>query len=98
MDTQGEQGFSDGGSWISTGGWLSKTISTVGYNTIEVGYLLTKTRTPCDLNVSIDGGNNWTNVLSDSGAGGSDEWHLAESAEVKGAWCYGGPLRSPGAG
>ena len=71
METEGEQGFSDGGSWISTGGWLSKTISTVGYNTIEVGYLLTKDATStCELNVSIDGGSTWTNVLSDSGPGG----------------------------
>ena len=42
METQGAQGFTDGGSWVSTGGWLSKTISTVGYTTVEVEYLLTK--------------------------------------------------------
>ena len=71
METQGSQGFSDGGSWISTGGWLSKSISTVGYRTIEVGYLLTKDETStCNLNMSIDGGSTWTNVLSDSGPGG----------------------------
>ena len=71
METQGEQGFTDGGSWVSTGGWLSKTISTVGYDTIEVGYLLTKdAASTCELNVSIDGGSSWTNVLSDTGLGG----------------------------
>ena len=83
METQGEQGFTDGGSWISTGGWLNKTISTVGFNTIEVGYLLTKdAASTCDLNVSTDGGRSWTNVLSDSGAGGYRlNGTLPESAE-----------------
>ena len=71
METQGSQGFTDGGSWISTGGWLSKTISTVGYNTIEVEYLLTKDPvSTCELNMSIDGGSTWTNILSDNGPGG----------------------------
>ena len=71
METEGSQGFSDGGSWISSGGWLSKTISTVGYNTIEVEYLLTKdAMSTCNLNVSVDGGSTWTNVLSDTGPGG----------------------------
>jgi hypothetical protein len=56
METEGAQGFTDGGSWISTGGWLSKTISTIGYNTIEVGYLLTKdAASTCELNMRDPG-------------------------------------------
>ena len=71
METEGAQGFSDGGSWISNGGWLSKTISTVGYTTIEVDYLLTKDpNSTCELNMSTDGGSTWTNILSDRGPGG----------------------------
>ena len=70
METQGGQGFSDDGSWVSMGGWLSKTLSTVGYNTIEVEYFLTKAvASTCELNVTIDGGSTWTNVLSDRGDG-----------------------------
>lgn len=100
METQGSQGFTDGGSWISTGGWLSKTISTVGYTTIDIGYLLTKDETStCELNMSTDGGNTWTNVLSDRGSGGYRiNTTLPTSAEGKSqvqirwtsetAWCW----------
>ena len=100
METDGAQGYTDGGSWTSMGGWLSKTISTVGYNTINVGYLLTKDESStCDLDVSIDGGSTWTNVVSDMGPG----WYrldatLPTSAEgeeqvvlkwtSRTAWCW----------
>ncbi|MEE2788479.1 MAG: sialate O-acetylesterase [Myxococcota bacterium] len=100
METQGEQGFTDGGSWISTGGWLSKTISTEGYTTIEVGYLLTKDAgSTCELNVSIDGGTTWVNVIRDNGPGwyrlngtlppsaeGEEHVVLRWTSEV--AWCW----------
>ena len=100
MRTEGEQGFTDGGSWFSTGGWLSKTISTIGTSNIEVGYLLTKDATSaCELDFSIDGGNTWTNVVSDSGAGGYRvDATLPRAAEGEGqvvirwsavtAWCW----------
>ena len=105
METEGSQGYTDGGSWVSMGGWLSKTISTIGYNTIEVDYLLTKdAESTCELNVSINGGNTWINVLRDNGPGGYRlNGTLPESAEGEpqvllrwtalNAWCWMNEIR-----
>ena len=62
------QGYSNEGCWISMGASLTKSISTEGFRAVQVAHDLTKDATStCDLDVSVDGGTNWANVLSEEG-------------------------------
>lgn len=64
MVASGDQGFSSGGTWYSSGGALSKTISSLGLRYITLSFAASKDdASTCTIDISVDGGA-WENILS----------------------------------
>ena len=64
MVASGDQGFSSGGTWYSSGGALSKTISSLGLRYITLSFAASKDdASTCTIDISVDAGA-WENILS----------------------------------
>jgi len=63
MVASGDQGFSSGGTWYSSGGAISKTISSLGLRSITLSSTVSKDDTStCTIDISVNGGA-WENIV-----------------------------------